>query len=162
MALQKINDWVDLVLKSMSILAIVVAGGWALYQFEISDTDASNIQLLVSTEVMKYQGNNQLLLIHVRPKNIGKVKVSPKHLTVTVSELPINLPQGAIDLKKLNEKYKTDILDRYKDGYEVEPNAEYDELVTLVVPKNTMYTVYSEIGLEDGDEVDHTVIARID
>ncbi|MBI3480501.1 MAG: hypothetical protein HY016_09140 [Nitrosomonadales bacterium] len=162
MELQKARDWVDFVLKAMSILAIIGAGGWAIYQFKITDTDASNIQLVVSTEVIKYQGDNRLLLIHVRPKNIGKVRVSPKRLTLTVSDLPIDIKPSVIDLTKLSEKYKTDILDRFKDGYDIEPGVEYDDIVAMIVPKNTMYSVYSEMEFKEGDEVDHTAIARVE
>lgn len=162
MELQKARDWVDLILKVMSILAIIVAGSWAIYQFEITETNASNIQLTISTEVLKYSGNNRLLLIHVHPKNIGKVLVSPKLLTVTVSDLPINLKPGVIELAKLNERYKTDILDRFKGGYDLEPGVEYDEVVVLIVPKDTFYSVYGVLEFSEGDEVDHTTVARVE
>lgn len=162
MELQKTRDWIDLLLKVMSILAIIAAGGWAIYQFKITDSDASNIQLIVSTDVMNYQGDNRLLLIHVKPRNIGKVRVSPKHLTVTISDLPIGIKPSVIDLTKLNEKYKTDILDRFKNEYDIEPGVEYDEVVAMIVPKGTMYAVYSEMEFEEGDEVDYTAIARVE
>lgn len=71
MDLQKARDWVDLVLKIMSIIAIIAAGVWAIYQYKITETDASNIQLTVSTEVLKYEGNNRLLLIHTLNRKIS-------------------------------------------------------------------------------------------
>lgn len=42
MKLQVAQDWADLVLKVMSIIAITLGGWWAYYQFVISETTASN------------------------------------------------------------------------------------------------------------------------
>lgn len=79
-----------------------------------------------------------------------------------VSDLPKGLKAGVINLEKLNERYKTDILDRFNDGYEMEPGIEYDETVVLIVPKDTMYSVYGEMDFAEGDEVDHTSIAKVE
>ncbi len=162
MELQKAKDWVDLILKVMSIAAIIAAGAWAYYQFRLTDTDASNIQLTVSTEVLKYSDDNRLLLIHVRPKNIGKVPVLPQHLNVTVRDLPGDLKPGSVELEKLKERYKTDVLDRFNGGgYELEPGVEYDEVVTIIVPKG-MYSVSAEMDLGDDYEVDQTGITKVE
>lgn len=161
MELQKAKDWVDLVLKAMSIAAIIAAGVWAIYQFNLFDTAETNAELTISTETLPYSGNNKLLLIHVHPKNIGKVPISPQHLTVTVRDLPSDLKPGAIDLEKLKDRYKVDILDRYKDGYDMEPGVVYDEIVAMVVPNDTMYSVYGEIDLDPENEVDQTAVVRI-
>jgi hypothetical protein len=161
MDLQKARDWIDVVLKVMSIAAIIAAGAWAYYQFRLADTDASNIQMSVTTEVLKYSGDNRLLMIHVRPKNIGKVMVAPRHLAVTVRDLPVDLKPGAVDLDKLKERYKADILDRFMGGYEMEPGVEYDEVVTMIVPTG-MYSVGAEMDLGDDYEVDHTTVARVE
>lgn len=162
MDLQKVKEWVDLVLKALSIFAIIATGCWAIYQFKITETDASNIQFVVTTEVLKYSDDSRMLLIHLRPKNIGKIRVEPLHITVTVKDIPVGLkPGSAVDLEKLKERFKADVLDRFKDGYELEPGVEYDEIVTLVVPKG-MYSVSGEMDLGDNYEVDHTTIAMVD
>jgi hypothetical protein len=163
MTLQKARDWVDLVLKLMSIAAIIAAGIWALYQFNLTETTAANIQLEVTADVKPYSANNKLLLIHVRPKNIGKVLVSPEHLLVLVRDLPKNLKPGPVELNKLRDRYKVDILDRYPDGYDLEPGVEYDEIVALIVPKETMYSIYGEVDFDEGqDEIDTTTVARVE
>jgi len=161
MNIQKARDWADLVLKVTSIAAIIAAGAWAYYQFWVTDTTDSNIQLGISTEVLPYSGNNRLLLIHVRPKNIGKVLVSPEHLTVSIKDLPTDLKPGAVDLRKLKERYSTDILDNYKDGYDLEPGVLYDEVVALVVPKGIILSVYGEVDFESDYEVDQTAVVTV-
>jgi len=90
------------------------------------------------------------------------VPVSPQHLNVTVRDLPSNLKLGSVELEKLKERYKTDVLDRFKGGgYELEPGVEYDEVVTMIVPRG-MYSVSAEMDLGDDYEVDQTGIAKVE
>lgn len=163
MELQRARDWADLLLKGLSMLAILAGGAWGFYQFWITDVTASNIQLAVSAESQPYSASSRLLLVHVKPKNIGKVRVSPgkKGLLVTIRRIPIDAKEGALDLEKLPEVYKTDLMKRFPDGYDIEPGVEYDELLTMVVPKGSMYAVKAELDLQDNTEVDHTTVARI-
>lgn len=161
--LQKAKDWADLVLKGVSIAAIIAGGVWAIYQFKITDSDASNIQLTVTTKVLPYSKDKKILLVHARPKNIGKVSVEPKHFWLTVNDIPSGMPAGAIDLKKLKERYKTDILKGFPDGYELEPGVEYDEVVALIVPDDkSLYSVTGEIDLDEKNEIDHTAVVRVE
>jgi len=164
-SLQSTKDYVDLTLKALSILAIIAGGGWAYYQFRLFESDADNIQITVSTELLKYSGDFRLLLIHTRPKNIGKVLVTPGKdgLILTVRKLPANLNSGAVDLDKLPVTYTTNILKKYPDGYVLEPGVEYDELVALIVPKDdSVYVAKAVLDLGDKDEVDHTTVTQIE
>ena len=161
MELQKSRDWVDFILKLLAIAAIITIGAWSFYQYWLDVTNVSNIQLVVTTEVLKYSDENRLLLIHLRPKNTGKVLVSPRHITVSVRDLPIDLKPGVVDIEKLKERYKTDVLDRYEDGYDMEPNVDYDEVLTMIVPKG-MYSVRGEMEFDDNSVLDHTVVARVE
>jgi len=162
--LQKARDWADLCLKVASIIAIFAGGWWAYHQFEITETAASNIQINVTTEVLRYSDDTRLLLVHAKPKNIGKVRVEPgkEGLVITVRSLSRDLKPGAVDLENLPELYKVDVLKRYPDGYELEPGVEYDEVAALIVPKETMYAVRAEMDLGDKTEVDHTTAVRVE
>lgn len=164
MNFQKMRDWTDLVLKILSIAAIIAGGIWAYYQFLVTRTDIDNIQLTVSTEQKQYGKETRLLLIHIKPKNIGKslVELGKTGFIVTVRSIPDNLIQGIIDLEKLPKAYETDLMKRFKDGYEMEPGVEYDEIIALVVPKNKIYAIKATIDPGEGDEVDHTVVTRIE
>jgi len=162
--LQKAKDWADFILKVVSVLAIAAGGSWAYYQFRLADTTASNIQLSVSTEVLKYTDDYRLLLIHVRPKNIGKVPVTPgaDGLVVTVYKFPDNEKPGPIQLDKLSAIYKTDVLKKYTDGYVLEPGVEYDEIVALLLPKNEVIMASAVMDLGEQTEIDQSHLVRIE
>jgi len=164
MDLQKARDWADLLLKILSILAIMVAGVWAYYQHWVTDTAETNAQVTVSTEYLDYEDDSRLLLIHVKPKNIGKVAFEPgkQGFIVSVRRIPDKHPQGPMELDTFPEIYKTDIVKRFSDEYDLEPGVEYDEIVALVVPKHSMYAIKATLDLGDGTEVDHTAVARIE
>jgi len=162
MDLQKARDWADLLLKSISVLALILGGGWAYYQFSITDTTASNIQLFVSTEYQPYSDDSRLLLIHVKPENIGKVSVEPGKdgFVVIVRSIAPNAGPGVLDLEKMPEVYKVNLMERFPKGYELEPGVKYDEVLALVVPKGSMYAIKATLDLGDDTEMDHTVVAR--
>lgn len=162
--LQRARDWADLFLKFLSMLAIIAGAAWAYFQFMVTNTTASNIQLTVSTETHHYSPESRLLLIHAKPKNIGKVPVTPANIgfLIDVRVLPNNAKFGALDLESLPEFYKTDLLKRFPDGYLLEPGVEYDEVLALVVPVGSMYAVKSTLNLEDNTEVDHTTVVRVE
>lgn len=162
--LQKARDWADLVLKAVSVVAIIAGGSWAYYQFRVTETNASNIQLTISTEVVKYSDENRLLLIHIKPKNIGKVLVTPGKdgLVLTVRKLPDDYKPGAVDLAKLSEVHKVDVLKKYPEGYELEPGVEYDEVDALIVPKGTVYAVDAVMDLGDSSEVDQMHVVQVE
>jgi hypothetical protein len=164
MSFQKIRDWTDLVLKILSIAAIIAGGIWAYYQFSVARTDIDNIQLTVSTEQKQYGKETRLLLIHIKPKNIGKslVELGKTGFIVTIRSIPDNHKQGIIDLEKLPKTYEIDLMERFKDGYEMEPGVEYDEVAALVVPKNAIYSIKATLDQGEDDEVDHTVVTRIE
>ncbi|AIY40503.1 hypothetical protein LT85_1345 [Collimonas arenae] len=162
MEIQKARDWVDFLLKSVTIIAIIAGGAWAVYQFTVIGSTDTNIQVLVSAETQAYSDTQSLLVIHVKPKNIGKVMVRPGQdgLLVTVRKIPGDAKDGIMRLDALPLTYSTDLLKRYLDGYEIEPGAEYDEILTIVVPKGSMYAVRAELDLGNEDEVDHTTVVR--
>lgn len=164
MNLQIFRDWVDLILKCVSTIAIIVGGTWALYQYQIMETSADNVQITVTTESQPYGSDSRLLLIHAKPKNIGKVLVSAgkSGFLVSVRAIPENLKQGVVALDNLPMLYKGDILKKFPDGYELEPGVEYDEVLALVVPKGKLFAVKATFDLGDNAEVDHTTVARVE
>lgn len=88
-------------------------------------------------EVLPYSTDSGLLLIHVKPKNVGKVLVDPPQaFTVIVRSLPTDVKGGIVELDKETNAYPPiDLLRRFPDGYQLEPGIEYDELVPIVVPR---------------------------
>jgi hypothetical protein len=162
MELQKARDWLDLELKSLLLLALVLFGVWAGYRFWIARTSAPMVQLTVSTEYQAFSGDSRLLLIHVKPKNIGKVNVQPGKdgLVVMVRSIAPNAGPGVLDLEKMREVHKANLTDRFPDDYPLVPGVEYDEVLALVVPKGVTYAIKATLDLGDDAEVSHTVVAR--
>ncbi|MEO6917487.1 MAG: hypothetical protein ABI171_00315 [Collimonas sp.] len=162
MDIQKARDWADFLLKSVATIAIIAGGLWGVYRFSAVGSNDINIQVLVSAETQAYSATQSLLVIHVKPKNIGKVTVRPGEdgLLVTVRKIPGDAKDGIMRLDALPLVYSTDLLKRYLDGYEIEPGAEYDEIMTIVVPKGSVYAVRAELDLGNEDEVDHTTVVR--
>lgn len=162
MNLQHARDWADLVLKLCSVVALVAGGTWAYYQFRVVGTTESNIQLTVTADALPYSGGVRLLVVHAKPKNIGKVPIElPKTgFVVSVRALPKNAKGGPLDISKLPELYKTDLLQRFPDGYRLEPGVEYDELYVLLVPPG-LYAAQSVLSLDARDELDHTILVSV-
>jgi hypothetical protein len=163
-SLQRARDWADLGVKLLTMVAILVGGYWAYYKFRVTDEAEISAVVAVSAEVLPYSRESCLLLLHVRPKNIGNVPISfgNKGFVVTVRSVPAGSNPGALDLDAQPKFYETDILQRFPDGYDLEPRADYDELVALVVPKGSMFSAKAVLNLPDGTEVDHTAVVRAD
>ncbi len=138
----------------MTILAIVAGGTWTVWTFFIQRTDVENVSLGVTTDSVEYRGDLRLLVIHVKPKNIGKVLVDPPIFRLTVRRIPLDLPQWkAIDLTPIEPMPPIDLLRHDREGYEMEPGVEYDDIELIVVPKNIVVHVQAELGFSDGSMV---------
>lgn len=163
--LTKAKDWADFVLKVLSCAGILAGGWWAYHQWDVTESTASNLQLDLTTEAIRYSETESLLVIHAKPKNIGKILISPGKdgLVVTVKAVPNGLGLGPVDLSKLPELYRADVIKAYaKDGYELEPGAQYDELLPAVVKRGGTYAIRAEFDLGDNTEVDTSEIVRVD
>jgi hypothetical protein len=159
-----LKDWSDIALKWISSLGIVAAGAWAYFNWSSADTNAANVELRLTADTSPYGAGCNLLAVHVRPKNIGKVLVQPgkQGIRVSVAEVPRGLPVGAVAAKQLvplaEEK---DLTKRFKDGYEMEPGVEYDELVLFVVPAGMTLVAQAEMDLGPEGGVDTEVDAAL-
>ncbi|MBV8379429.1 MAG: hypothetical protein JO369_01515 [Paucibacter sp.] len=162
MNLQQARDWSDLVLKVCSIVAILVAGAWAFFQFQVAGTTAENIQLTVSAEVLPYGEGTRLLIVHAKPKNIGKVpvEITKGGFPAIVRTLPSTVKSGPVVLANQPESFKVDVLKRFPDGYRLEPGVEYDELFPVVVPIGP-YSAEASLDLDAETEVDHAVVVSV-
>jgi len=148
--LRRAVEIADLVLKCVTIVAIVVGGVW----FVIQRADVENLSLGVTAESVEYRGDLRLLVIHVKPKNIGKVLVEPATFRLVVRKIPLGLPEGKIvELAPIEPMTSFDLLRHDRDGYEMEPNVEYDDVEVVVVPKNIVVHVEAELGFQDGSVV---------
>ncbi|OGH06570.1 MAG: hypothetical protein A2W22_02820 [Candidatus Levybacteria bacterium RBG_16_35_11] len=162
MELEKLSLISDIASQFATAIAIIAGGAWAYWNFVIKRVNVWNLSVVIDPEIYPYKGSKKLLVINVTLKNVGNVKISPgsKGCRLTVYKLPKNKNTGeSLDW----EKYKTllkdvDILRRYKgkrgyQGYEIEPNCEYDEFETLVVKKGELILIKADFWWLKNEDV---------
>jgi hypothetical protein len=88
------------------------------------------------------------------------VTPSKEGIVVTVKNISRNNKVGPLDIEKGEVFFKTNILEKFKDGYEIEPGVEYDEITPLVVPKDSIYSISAELNYDSRYEVDNTTIIQ--
>ena len=136
-------DYVELLSKVVTILAILIGGIWTYRNFNLERTDIPSPQILVDPQVVAYTKEKVLLVLNVIIKNVGKrvVKVNKNGCKVSLVLIPPDEPL----YKRLrfleNQAVVNDenILDEYYVGekwrYEIEPGSEYHEVYHGVMPK---------------------------
>lgn len=147
-------DHVDIVSKWVTILAILIGGIWAYYNFNITDTGTSNAEIAISTEVFPYDVNSSLVIVYIKPKNIGKVpiEITGDGITLTLKEIPKDVKVGHIDMEKITAiVYVPNLVKKY-DGYFLEPGVTLNEVETFILPHGKTFLV--EVAMDLGDDFD--------
>jgi hypothetical protein len=170
--LQKVKDWGDVLIKWVTVIAILIGGWWAYHNYSIADTAEINPIINVSAEVLPYNNDSRLLVTHIKPDNVGVVPVELTggkiggDISITISKIPPDLSQGRIEASKLSQLYGIKSLVAENDGsYIIEPHARYDDVRVFVVPKGQTYFIHTEMVLpnesgnpEDEESVDSSFV----
>jgi hypothetical protein len=174
--LQKhLKEWGSALLPWVTIVSILVGGWWAYHNFSITDTAEWNPEIRVSAEVLPYDSNSSLLVVHVKPKNIGKVPISLHggkkggDISAIVSSMPLKHGTGRINESELTKVEEIKSLVEENNGeYSLEPGVEYDDLQYFIVPKDRLYVVNTELAWpydganpDDGYAVDATTVVLV-
>lgn len=136
-----------IILPWVTIISIPVGGWWAYHNFSITDTDAWNPEVSVAAEVLPYN-EKELIVVHVRPKNIGKVPIrllgeSKGDISVSLGELPTNHAIGRINDSEITDITEIKSLVSENSGeYDLEPGVEYDDVQYFVAPKPKVTKYY--------------------
>jgi hypothetical protein len=170
-----LKEWGGALLPWVTIVSIFVGGWWAYHNFSITDAAEWNPEIKVSAEVLPYDSNSSLLVVHVNPKNIGKVPielhggVKGGDISIELSSMPIKHGLGRInetDLTKVDE-IKSFVKELGGD-YILEPGVEYDDLKYFVVPKDRLYVISAQLNWpyvgknpNDMDEVDNSTVVPV-
>ncbi|MEM5316530.1 hypothetical protein [Paraburkholderia sp. JHI869] len=166
----KIKWWVEFALTCTSLIAIPVGGWWAYHNFTVEDTHEANPNVTVTAEVQPFNESSRLLVVHVKPKNVGKIPIEldggkKGDISVDVRVLPSKLPDGLVKVDALPIKYRAaNIVSKFKGGYVMEPGIDYDEVQMFVVPKDATYIVRTEMDNYDqdpDDEVDASCVVPV-
>ena len=131
-----------------------------------------NINVTVEATSLPYSNTQRFLVVHVRPKNVGKVPVifkKPDDLRATVKRIPDALGTGSVDIDALPVTVeKKDMLSRpgYGDEYELDPGVDFDEVAAFVVTPGTYHVEASlhqhQKKLDIDDTYGDQTVVRID
>ena len=150
---EKAKNILEIIYKVVSIIAILIAGGWALYHFVLTGERDSNIELVLTTEQIKLNEKSNLLVVHAHPINRGKVPVEiggeeGGSFRITVKKIQQTKSGEWIDQEKLPIFKEVDILRHHKDGYVLEPNGTYDDVESIELP-NGIYHLEANFDMKD-------------
>lgn len=122
----------------------------------------------ISTEVVPYHDDLALLVVHVRSRNSrnNRVSLEPPNdaFTLTIKELPKDKQKGSVvdpddpvDSKSFAKKINL----LPKDGYDLDPGADFDDARAVVLPIGTKVWLTAELD-DDGDYVTTSNIAVVE
>jgi hypothetical protein len=134
----------DLMLKWSSIAAILVGGGWAFYRFVLAGSDDWTINMAMTADVIPYYDNLRLVEVHVKTKNPRDSRASfappTDKYTLIVRNVPPDLKSGtAFDFEHGAPIATVDLMP--VEGYELVPNAEFDDMAVVVLPAGSIVTL---------------------
>ena len=171
MGIEKTIQYVELVNKSVTTLAIVVAGAWAYWRYILHRERIWNLEMTLQAEHLNYSVDSELLIIKLKLKNVGKVKImpGPSGCRVSCRKVPHNVGLGqVVEWKKCDPVIdEIDILRHYRISggypkYEIEPGCEYHESETLVVQKKCVYLLKAEFWWKrDADSIEEYGVIQI-
>jgi len=158
--------YADLMLKVVSIIAFVVAAGWAYHQYWLAGSDDWMVNLEIQTEVLPYKDDLRMLVVHVKSKNplnrsIEFDKAENDSYTLTVRKVVTGLKAGAtVDLDKGESIGEVDLMPT--DGvYSFAPNAELDDVEAFILPVNTLVSLSVELTTQGTDFVPAQKVVEI-
>lgn len=153
-----IRDALDPLSKLATILAVVIAAIWTYHIHEITGESDDNPQMTLSTQVLEYNQDERLLVVHVRDKNVGKIPIplAKDSLTVTVKRIPDTLKPGHVDMGKQPALF----VDKSLEETDLEPAVEQDDLREFVISPG-LYYVEGTLDLPDGDFINDAAVASV-
>lgn len=151
----RITAFTDWLAKALGCAAVIV-GGWWTYSLFISTGDGiPHLVLRMNADVLA-SGNERVLVLHLVPKNVGKVPLekSPRFdvcinpLSPDPSPGTVLEPQQRVDTGKQRCRWRIDVLRKYTDGYFIDPGTDYDEVEAIVLPPG-LYQVEAELDTDN-------------
>ncbi|MFM0275783.1 hypothetical protein PQR37_30230 [Paraburkholderia nemoris] len=152
----------DLVLKVLSCLAIIGGGVWAYYQFDISGSTGWQNNLALETQVLPYHDDLRLLVVHVKSKNprnveFNLVKKDGDSFVLRVQRVADDAKVNTIvDLDRRNVVVPDiDLLANTGGEYDFAPNAEMDDVRTIVLQVGSTVALTADMEMNNGTLDEH-------
>lgn len=151
----------DFVLKLLSCVGILCAGAWALWVFWLGGSTDWQDNITLETQVLPYHDDLRLLVVHAKSKN-------PRTATFELDTSNHDSYQLRIHRLAPNAKLGTvfhedevqllasvDLLQLAGGSYEFLPNAEMDDMQTVVVHAGDTVSVIAEMKIHTGQRDEH-------
>lgn len=150
-------DIADLALKVLSCLAILGGGVWAYYQFDIAGATNWQSNLTIETQVLPYRDDLRLLVVHVKSKNPRSVafrliKKDGDSFVLHVQRVSDDAKANTIVALGKQDAVVPDI-DLLADTggeYEFAPNAEMDDMRTIVLKVGSTVALTADMEANNG------------
>ncbi|TXD01946.1 hypothetical protein FTI75_25135 [Burkholderia pseudomallei] len=150
-------DIADLALKVLSCLAILGGGVWAYYQFDLAGATNWQSNLSIETQVLPYRDDLRLLVVHVKSKNPRSVafrliKKDGDSFVLHVQRVSDDAKANAIVTPGKQDAVVPDI-DLLADTggeYEFAPNAEMDDMRTIVLKVGSTVALTADMEANNG------------
>ncbi|CAN7476547.1 hypothetical protein [Caballeronia sp. LjRoot31] len=154
--MKKAIEVADLTLKILSCFAVIGAGAWAVWIFVLGGSTGWQANVTIETQVLPYHDDLRLLVVHVKSKNPRNVTFeldSAEHDSywLHVRKLAGDAKAGAAFGEDEGEAIKDiDLLKAIGGDYVFIPNAEMDDMQTIVVPVGTTISLNAEMRQNNG------------
>ncbi|MFM0079754.1 hypothetical protein P0D72_12840 [Paraburkholderia sediminicola] len=152
----------DLVLKVLSCLAIIGGGVWAYYQFDIGGSTSWQNNITLETQVLPYRDDLRLLVVHVKSKNprnveFDLVKKDGDSFVLRVRRITDDAKVNTvIDPDKRDVVVPDiDLLANTGGEYDFAPNAEMDDMRTIVLKVGTTVALTADMETNNGSLDEH-------
>ncbi|WP_118181408.1 hypothetical protein [Paraburkholderia phosphatilytica] len=151
----------DLALKTLSCIAILCAGGWALWVFWLGGATDWQANIAVDTQVLPYRDDLRLLVVHVKAKNPRSTSFdldSTQHdsYTLRVRKIATDGKAGTVFHEDEGDLIASiDLLKLASGNYEFLPGAEMDDMQTIVLPAGSTITLTADMELHTGSVDEH-------
>jgi hypothetical protein len=160
--MKRMIEVVDLGLKMLSCLAIIGGGMWAYYQFDIAGSTSWQNNLALETQVLPYNGDLRLLVVHVKSKNprnieFDLVKKDGDSFVLRVQRVADDAKvNGIIDPDRRSVVVPDiDLLANTGGEYDFAPNAEMDDMRTIVLKVGSTVALTADMETNNGTLDEH-------
>lgn len=147
----------DFVLRVLTFVVVVIFGSaWAIYQYKLSGYNGWVNNISIETNVLPYKDNLRLLVVHVKSKNPRNFEYTLRSKEGDVFELRVRkIAQDAKENAVFGEDdgsliKRIDLLQSAEGEYQLLPNAETDDMQTIVLPVNTTVSLTAEMEIRTG------------
>ncbi|MHA7682438.1 hypothetical protein [Cupriavidus sp. PET2-C1] len=146
-------EMADFVLKVLSCGALLVGGSWAYYQFNLGGAKDWVNNMSIQTEVLPYREELRLLVVHVKSKNPRITKFEFDKETGSY-ELRVRRVPDDLKFASVIREDEGELIGRANllpaDGYELLPNAVFDDMAAFVVKAGETVMVTADMQIANG------------